>query len=79
MNSKNALVALLGAIASSGCVSARPIPLPGGAHGYVVDNCNKLSKCYMAAGKQCSNYEIISETAISNFLEPIYTVTFKCP
>lgn len=67
------------AAALAGCVSARPIPLPGGARGYVVDSCNKLSKCYKAAAKQCSNYEIVSETSSSNFLEPIYTVTFKCP
>lgn len=67
------------AAALGGCVSAKPVPLPGGVRGYVVDRCDSLAKCYKAAAKQCGDYEIISETASSNFLEPVYTVTFKCP
>lgn len=84
------VLALL-ALALGGCVTAKPIPLPDGSRGYVVDECDSLAVCYRKAAETCGGkYELISEAsgsvgnvsgspAVIGFVIPTYSVTFRCP
>lgn len=79
------------ALALGGCVTAKPIQLPDGTQGYVIDECDSLAKCYRKAAETCGGkYELIDSqgssvgaisggAAVTGFVIPIYSITVRCP
>ena len=37
-----------------GCVTAKPVPLPNGETGYVIEDCDGMAQCYKKAAEVLS-------------------------
>lgn len=61
-------------IGLAGCVSSKPVPLPDGSDGYMV-NCGTEDGCLVEAAKVCGRYELLRTSQTTNSLAGVGSET----
>ncbi len=57
------LAVVAAALALNGCATAKPVPLPNGRQGFVIDGCDSMAECYKKASETCGGgkYSLIGQ------------------